>query len=136
LTWNPGRDALVLSASHINRERAADYAREMARRRIELLEGMPSYLERMAQLLDDQGIEPPVRPKTVISRGEKLSDWRRRSIEGYWKCKCLDWYGLEGRAILAHECEKHEGMHLCPDYCITEFIDGGPIRTNGSSQPA
>jgi len=120
--YNPVRNLLILSAYHLREEKAQDYAKALARYKVEYIDTYPSALVLLTKFLKAKNIPAPTRFKAVFSHSEMLHDWQRQVIESYWGCKCYDWYGMEERAVLGIECEHHQGLHLCPDFAVTEFV--------------
>lgn len=124
-TYNPVRNLLVLSAYKMNAENVEEYAGAMNKYKIQYVDGYSNMFALFTSFLKEKGIKPPVKLQAFFSHSEYLHEWQRSLIKGYWDCHCFDWYGMEERVILAVECEKHEGMHLCSDFAITEFQDRG-----------
>jgi len=120
--FNPVRSQLQLSAYDLNVNTAVEYRKAMKQYRIEYMDGYPASIELLTKYLKSQNRQPPVQLKAIFTHSECLFPWMRRVIEEYWGCKCFDWYGLEERAVLGVECDHHEGLHLCPDFGVTEFV--------------
>lgn len=121
--YNPIRNLLILSGYKLNRENAKIYAEALRRYNVKYIEAYPSAIENLVRFLKEQNIDRPVALEAIFTRSEYLNDWQRNMIESYWECKCFDWYGMEERVIMGCECEKHEGLHLCSDFGVTEFLD-------------
>ncbi|WP_281558759.1 hypothetical protein [Thalassomonas sp. RHCl1] len=120
--YNPVRDLLILSAYHLQEDKAEEYALALAQYQVEYIDTYPSALVLLTKFLKAKNFAPPCQLKAVFSHSEMLHNWQRQIIEEYWGCKCYDWYGMEERAILGIECEQHQGLHLCSDFAITEFV--------------
>jgi phenylacetate-CoA ligase len=110
----------------MNPQNAEKFALQMNRYRPEYLDGYPSIIELFTRYLENRKLASPVKLRAIFCHSEYLNDWQRHHIESFWKSKCFDWYGMEERVVLGLECEKHEELHLCPDFGVTEFIENGP----------
>lgn len=121
--YNPVRRLLVLSIHKMNKENIAEYADALKRYGIRYIDAYPGMIVLLTMYLKSRGISCPVRLKAIFCHSENLYAWQRKIIEAYWSCRCFNWYALEERVIFGLECEKHEGLHLCSDFGITEFVD-------------
>ncbi|MBF0483978.1 MAG: glycosyltransferase [Candidatus Omnitrophica bacterium] len=121
--FNRYRNRLFLSAYRLNRNNAVDYYKAIQDFNVKFINGYPSGIEFFSLCLKEKGIIiPEGLIKGIIVHSEFFSDRQRKFIEEFWGCKCFDWYGMEERAVLGCECQEHEGLHLCPEFGITEFI--------------
>lgn len=121
-SFNPIRKLLILSAYNITQEKAEQYAQALKKYKAKHIDCYPSSMVLLTEYLKMAGIAPPVKLQAIFSHSEVLHTWQREILEDYWGCKCFDWYGMEERVILGVECEHHNGLHLCSDFSITEFI--------------
>jgi phenylacetate-CoA ligase len=123
IIYNPVRDLLILSAYKLNLNNVEKYANIMQCKGVRYLDGYPSMIELFTSFMKEKKIRCPVSLRAIFVHSEYLYDWQRAIIENFWGCKCFDWYALEERVVLGLECERHEGLHLCSDFGIAEFID-------------
>lgn len=93
----------------------------------EILFGHSHSLYLLARYVLDKGITQ-LRPRGIISTSMMLLANERRVIESAFACKVTDRYGSEEVALIACECERHEGMHLNIEYLYIEFL-----RPDGSA---
>jgi len=121
-SYNPVRNLLILSTYNMNINNVEEYANAIKKFGIRFLDGYPSSIEFLTKNMKIKKIKRPVELEAIFSFAEYLSDTQRKMIEEFWRCKCFDRYSLEERCVLATECEKHKGLHLCLDYGITEFV--------------
>ncbi|MBF0478098.1 MAG: phenylacetate--CoA ligase family protein [Candidatus Omnitrophica bacterium] len=121
--FNRYRNRLFLSSYRLNPQTAVKYFQAMKKFNVKFLEGYPSSIELFSRYLVGEGMCcSNGLIKGIIVHSEQFSDYQRHLIEKFWGCPCFNWYGMEERAVLGYECEKHEGLHLCTDFGITEFI--------------
>lgn len=85
----------------------------------------PSYLMRIAQLIEEQGRREQLKLKTAICGAEPWSETVRRQLQTKLNIKAYDIYGSSelGGFGAAGECECQNGMHIQEDYFIAEIID-------------
>jgi phenylacetate-CoA ligase len=69
-----------------------------------------------------------LRPVGIISTSMMLIASERQVIEAAFACKVFDRYGCEEVGLIAAECERHEGLHLCIEQLYIELLrdDGTP----------
>jgi phenylacetate-CoA ligase len=65
------------------------------------------------------------RPVSAICTAEPLLEDQRRMIEEVLGCPVFEHYGSREFAMIAGECERHQGMHLNPAAAYVEFV---PMR--------
>jgi phenylacetate-CoA ligase len=120
---------LYLSTFDMSDEALTRYAGALRRYRPDILIGYPSALELFVQFCARTGERGP-RPRAVVTSGEMLLLRQRERIEGYFSCPLFDRYGIREFGDIAHECEKHDGMHLFADLFHVEILDkgGNPVK--------
>lgn len=64
-----------------------------------------------------------LRPAGIVSTSMMLLPHERVVIERAFGCKVTDRYGCEEVALIACECERHDGMHLNIEHLVVEFLD-------------
>ena len=67
-------------------------------------------------------------PKGIICAAEKVHDYQRLVMEKVFGCDVFNTYGSREFMLIASECEKHEGLHICAENLIVEII-----KDDGSS---
>ena len=94
---------------------------------------IPSYMLRVAEVAEAQGLDPRGLGLRYGSfGGETWSEPLRRRIEALFGLTAFDIYGLSecfGPGV-AFECEAHDGLHLSEDHFLFEVIDpttGQPV---------
>ena len=111
------------------------YAGTLRGFRPDILIGYPSALELFVRYCEREGERGPA-PKAVVTSGEILSPHQRELIEGYFSCPLFDRYGIREFGDIAHECEKHEGLHLFSDLYHIEVLDteGNPVEPGATGE--
>lgn len=65
-----------------------------------------------------------IRFEGIISTAETLSDAEREAVEAWFGPVLFDRYGCEELALIASECEAHDGLHVAADALVVEVLDG------------
>ncbi len=86
-----------------------------------ILQSRPSYLLRLAQLLDGSTRKPHF--KSFISYTEQLIPEIRAYIENVFGAPVFDYYGSYEITAIAQECEIHEGLHVNCEWVNVEILD-------------
>lgn len=120
---------LYLSSLDMSDDMMRRHANTLRRYRPEILIGYPSVLELFVRFCTRTGTAGP-RPKAVVTSGEMLFPQQRDQIEGFFSCPVFDRYGIQEFGSVAHECEKHEGLHVFNDLYHVEVLDdgGNPVK--------
>ena len=64
------------------------------------------------------------RPQSIITSAEVLTEQQRDLIEDVFECPVFNRYGSREMSIIASECSKHEGMHICAETILLEIVRG------------
>ncbi|PKP62050.1 capsular biosynthesis protein [Candidatus Atribacteria bacterium HGW-Atribacteria-1] len=89
----------------------------------DFLRGYPSSIYFFAKFIQDNNLKLNFQPKAIFTTAEKLFDKQRVLIEGIFKAKVFDNYGLNDGGISAFECNKHCGFHVSTERAILEIVD-------------
>jgi len=84
--------------------------------------GYPSAISQLSKFIKDFRIDK-IKPKAIFTASETLYPSQRNFFEKVFGCKVFDSYGHSERAVLASECERHEGYHVFMEYGILEILD-------------
>jgi len=87
-----------------------------------LIVGYPSSLDLFAKFVQNYNANI-WRPKGIITSGETLYDFQRKSIEKTFNTKVLNRYGCRDVGLIASECEKQNGLHISSDHVLVEVVD-------------
>ncbi len=128
--YNRSDNQLILSAFHLSRERTRLYVAALKAFRPAALQAIPSAAYFLAAEMLNIG--ETVDLQCVLTGSEPLYPSHRETIEEAFGCKVFDFYGQSERVCFAMECPEHTGLHLTPEYGITELVEpgwnAGPLR--------
>lgn len=114
-----------LSSFSMSDKAMRDYAMKLVKYKPDLVIGYPSAVTLFAEFIRDQKIGG-IRPRSVISSGEKMYPQQRAILEEVFGCRVFDRYGSNEFANVAHECDRHNGLHVFSDLMYVEVL-----RENG-----
>ena len=90
------------------------------------LHAIPSYAIRLAEVIQEEGIDPTSTTlKTLIIGAEPHTDEQRKKIERMLGVKAYNCFGMtemNGPGV-AFECKNQDGMHIWEDCYLVEIID-------------
>jgi phenylacetate-CoA ligase len=109
------------SSFNMSEEAMERYAREIAAFKPDLILGYPSAVSQFAEFCKTRRIGK-IRPRTVMSSGEKMFPHQAEVIRDVFRCPVFDRYGSNEFADVAQECEKHGGLHVFSDIVFVEVI--------------
>jgi phenylacetate-CoA ligase len=118
---NRSENQMVMSGFHLRRENALAFIEALRWFKPDALEALPAAAYFLAREIVDRG--ETVRLKCVLTGSEPLYPMHREAIEKAFDCEVFDFYGLSERVVFAFECTEHTGLHLTPEYGVTEFIE-------------
>ena len=121
-------DRLAMNLVWINtfgleRDKFPGYAAFLSRFEPELLVGYVSSLTMYARYVAQHG-ELQIRPRGIQSSAEALSPGDRDLLEETFGCPVFNRYGCREVGNIAHECEKHTGLHVLAENNLVELLDG------------
>jgi len=119
--WNLEDRQLHFSTFNMTDEVMFEYVKQINKHRPALIRGYPSSLEILACFVDKEGLSISS-PRAVHTSSETVSSEQRKIIENAFGAPLFDWYGHGESTVCAGECEKHEGLHLNPEFGYTEFL--------------
>ena len=108
----------------------------IARLRPTVIVGVPSFLRRLGQLLQESGMDSPnLGVRRMVCIGEPLRDQRMeplqvaRDLEALWGARLYSTYASTETVSTFCECEAQQGGHLHPNLAVLEVIsrDGSPL---------
>lgn len=116
------RDRFIyLDTIDLNEQSLSAFIVRWQREHPEILFGHSHSLFMLARYVLDRGIKN-LRPRGIISTSMMLLANERQTIEEAFGCKVNDRYGSEEVALIACECEQHQGMHLNIEHLFIEFL--------------
>ncbi len=117
--WSPLGRRLLLNTLELSTPRVRLQVRELWRRGVRFLKGLPSVLSHFARIATEAGERLP-RLEAVFSQGEVLLPSQRRRLKAAFQCQVFDSYGQTERVAAISECE-HGGLHVVSDYGLLEL---------------
>lgn len=119
-TWIQER-RLILDASSLDDAAMACFAHELVRYQPSVLQAYSNTLGLFARYVQAEGIVG-IRPRGIICSAEVLTEENRRLIEDTFGCPVFNRYGCREFAVIASECEAHEGMHINAENLLVEAL--------------
>jgi phenylacetate-CoA ligase len=117
---------ILLDASRLNEQVMQHFAAELRRRQPKILQAYSNTLGLFARYVRDQGIGG-IAPRGIVCSAEVLTDENRRLIEETFGCRVYNRYGCREFAVIASECDVHQGMHVNAENLLVEVLrDGEP----------
>lgn len=119
---------MYLDTMRIERATLDDFVERWRREQPAIVYGHSHSIFLVARHLLEHRIED-LRPRGIVSTSMMLLPHERSAIERAFGCKVTDRYGCEEVALIACECERHDGMHLNIEHLVVEFLDdeGQPV---------
>ncbi|HUI59926.1 MAG TPA: hypothetical protein VLX90_06875 [Steroidobacteraceae bacterium] len=124
--WDGLRNRLVYRTIGLNTSAFSDeswpgYLAELRRRRPRVLLAYAQSAVRLAQYVNDRGIND-VRFESIISTAEVLLPGQRELIEQAFRGRVFNRYGCREVSVIASECERHRGMHVNAEALWVEVV--------------
>jgi phenylacetate-CoA ligase len=119
--WNAPWRQLLLSSFHLHEKNLPLYLDAMRARRCQFLDAYPSTAYILARHLVESGTTFPLR--AVVCSSETLLPVQRAAIEQAFGCRVFDVFSQAERVLFAMECEKHDGLHVQPEFGVHEIVD-------------
>lgn len=118
---------IILDASSLDDECMGLFRRELARFNPTIVQAYANTLALFARYLRDHG-GSPVALKGIITSAEVLTPENRQLIEDVFSCPVYNRYGSREVAVIASECEEHQGMHVNAENLFVEtLVDGQSV---------
>jgi phenylacetate-CoA ligase len=112
---------MYLSSFDMSERAMKEYANRLHRYGPQLIIGYPSALAHLAEYCR-RVQTPPIRPKAVITSGERIFPAQRESIEDVFASPVYDRYGCREFSGIAQQCGERGGLHLFADLLCVEVI--------------
>ncbi len=121
---------VALHSRQMSEKSMQAFARKLENFQSVMIKGYPSALYLFASFIKHNNMA--IRPKGVVTGGETLFDYHRRTIEEAFGCKVYDSYGSYEAPAIACECYEHSGYHIAVENVIVEVTDdNGEPRSPG-----
>lgn len=119
---------IMLDASALDERSMASFTIALRRYKPRILQAYSNTLGLYARYLRSRGIDD-IRPKGIVCSAEILTAENRGLIEETFGCPVFDRYGCREFAVIASECEVHDGMHINAENLLVEaLVDGRSCR--------
>ncbi|MPY87939.1 MAG: hypothetical protein GEU99_08465 [Luteitalea sp.] len=124
-TWIINRQ-IMLDASAIDEARMRQFCDQLRRHRPRFILAYANTMALFARFVQDLG-QVPVQPRAIICSAEVLTPENRSLIESTFDCPVYNRYGSREFAVIASECNRHQGMHVNAENLLVEVLaDGAP----------
>lgn len=127
-SYDPTRDWLMLSSSHLTPDRLPAYLEEIERFKPDLLYVYPSAALQLAEYLQAQGQAWRHPLRGVLCGSERMTPPQKRLLESVFRCRAYAWYGHSERVVLAAQGRQSDLYYFIPQYGYPEF---GPPNAEG-----
>ena len=125
---------IQLDAGSLSEEKMFQFAKQIGRYRPKVLLAYSNLMDLFAKFVQTNRIEVP-RLSGIICTAEVLQEEQRRRIESVFGCPVFVRYGSREVALIASECERHQGLHLNAESLYMEIIrEGKEARQNESGE--
>ena len=115
---------LTLDAAQLDDVAMARFADQLVQYRPKVLLAYANTLRLFAKYVRDRNIRG-ISPEAVVCSAEVLTDENRRLIEETLGCRVYNRYGCREFAVIASECDQHDGMHINAENLLVEVtVDG------------
>lgn len=114
----------MLDASALDERSMASFTIALRRYKPRILQAYSNTLGLYARYLRSRGIDD-IRPHGIVCSAEVLTAENRALIEETFGCRVFDRYGCREFAVIASECEVHDGMHLNAENLLVEVLVHG-----------
>jgi phenylacetate-CoA ligase len=121
---------LILDASSINKARMSEFAKSLLTFKPKVILAYANTMALFARFVKEQNIKG-ISPASIICSAEVLTEENRKLIEETFNSLVFNRYGCREFAVIASECEYHEGMHINAENLLVEIVsDGKPVIVN------
>jgi len=124
---------IMLDASALDEPAMASFTATLRRYRPRILQAYSNTLGLYARYLQGRGADD-IRPQGIVCSAEVLTAENRRLIEETFGCRVFDRYGCREFAVIASECEAHDGMHVNAENLLVEVLVDDRSRSDQDGQ--
>lgn len=125
--FDAAENELYFSIQHISPKNAPYYVEQLLRFKPELIRGIPSFLNLIAQYMIDNKIT--YSPRGVFTYSETLLERQRKVIEQAFNCAAYNFYSNGERSGHVLQCP-HGRLHVMTETSVIEIVraDGSPAE--------
>ncbi len=110
------------SSYDLTEEKLELICRTIREKKLEVFTSYPSPLEHLAKFVKTRGYNFPSL-KGIITSSEQLFPYQREMFGQVFGCPVFNRYGSREFGFIAHECEKHEGLHISAEHVWVEILN-------------
>jgi len=122
---------LILDTSNITTDKLAQFDTTLQKYRPYVYVAYANSIYLFARYLESRNSTAHHRPQAIITSAEVLDPTQRELIEKVFECKVYNRYGCRETSIIASECDRHTGMHICAEALYVEILTkNGPAKRN------
>lgn len=122
----------LLSSYELDEKRLARIVRLIKRGKPKALVGYVSALEILSRYIERQGISGLYIP-AIIPAAETLFDHQRVLFRRVFGADIFNRYGCHEFTAIAHECDRHQGMHINSEAVYLEVVKDGKSVAPGET---
>ena len=115
---------IFLDTSSITVERLEQFTKQLRSYKPKIFVAYANAVYLYARFLSETGVKKYWRPSAIITSAELLESYQRELIEQVFECRVFDRYGCREVGIMASECDRHEGLHVCAEAIVVETVLG------------
>jgi phenylacetate-CoA ligase len=116
----------LVSSYELDSKRLAQITKQIKQHRPKALVGYVSALEILANYIVKESVND-IRIPAVIPAAETLFEHQRSLFEDVFHARVFNRYGCHEFTAIAHECDRHDGMHVNAENVFLEVVkDGKP----------
>lgn len=128
VAYDAARNWLLVSSSHLTRERIPEILERIERFKPDLLHAYPSAALQLAGFLQESGQKWRLPLRGLLCGSERLALPQKRLLQSVFGCRVFRWYGHAERVVQAGEGCQSELFYFWPQYGLVEF---GPPNAEG-----
>lgn len=119
---------MILDASSLDDAAMMEFVHKLRRYQPTMLLAYANTMGLFARWVESEKIRD-LQPGSIITSAEVLTPENREVIERNFNCRIFNRYGCREFAVIASECDAHQGMHVNADNLLLETLSGEePVR--------
>jgi phenylacetate-CoA ligase len=119
----------MLDAFHFADQDMDDLVSHFSHKRPQFIVAYSSMLAHWVSYLEERQVLSLDAPDGIVTSADMLYPHQRAAIERVFGAAVFERYGCREVDTIAAECGEHEGMHICAERLVVEFLDesGHPV---------
>lgn len=123
---------IMLDAFDLTDETMERYVKILRKFKPKIINSYASVIFTFSEYMNKIGIDY-IKPKAILTTGDMLYDYKRKSIEQAFNCEVFDYYSGRDTTLQAAECHEHFGYHLSIENAVVEFIKENKHVSSGET---